>query len=145
MTAPDFYYPSLKAIASISLSNPAVITTFGNHNFQSDLVVRIVIPSAARSHPFVAAVIPLGMPQIDGKVGQITVLSPTSFSFPINSTGFTPYSAPLMPANDYLIGQAVPIATNPMSLTQNINPSTTINNNNIPPEVYPPPPYPPHP
>lgn len=145
MTAPNYYYPSLKYISAISQSNPVVVTTFGNHNFQNDVIVRIVIPSTSRSHPFVAAVIPLGMPQIDGQVGQVTVLSPTSFSLPIDSSGFSPYILTQMPADDRFIGQVIPIATNPLSLTTSTTPSTTINNNNIPPEVYPPPPYPTHP
>jgi hypothetical protein len=142
MTFPDYFYPSSQLISSISLDNPAIVTTFAPHGYLDSLVVRIVIPSSSRTMPFALPQNSLGMPQISGKIGQITVLGPHTFSFPIDSTKFTPYLVTAFPVDDRWCGQVIPIAQNALALTQDIATSTTINNNNIIPEYYPPAPYP---
>jgi hypothetical protein len=145
MTTPPYYYPPMQIISSITRGNPTIITTVNDHGYLSSLVVRIVIPSASRATPFQTPQASLGMPQIDGKIGQITVLSPNSFSFPINSLNFLPYTVPAMIDDDNWVGQVIPIAQNALALTEDEFTSTTINNNIIIPEIYPPAPYPAYP
>jgi hypothetical protein len=138
MTAPDYFYPNQKSIAAISQSYPAVVMTVTNHNFINGLVVRIVIPVASPNHYFVGPVSDRGMPQINGMVGEVTVLTPTTFSLPIDSTSFDPYIPTLIPKDDEILGQVIPISENALTLT-----SVTKNNNTIFPEIYgtPPSPY----
>jgi len=142
MTTPPYYYPPLQLIYAISLSNPAIITTFRPHGYKTGLIVRIVIPSSSRATPGFIPQVSLGMPQINGKIGEIVVTGNHTFSFPIDSTGFTDYVPTAFPHDDNWIGQVIPIAENAMELTTNTSTSVTINNNIIPPETYPPPLFP---
>src|SRR5271157_5931127 len=100
MTTPPFFYPPMQLIFVIARGNPTIITTFSDHGYLSGLVVRIVIPSASRATPGFMSPASLGMPQINGQIGEITVLGPNVFSFPIDSTGFTPYGLPGFPVHD---------------------------------------------
>ncbi len=131
MTSPDYFSPSQKSIASISQGRRVVITTFTDHNFLDGLIVRVVIPGVNANHPFVGIVNSLGMPQMNGLEGKITVLTPTSFSLPIDSTFFDPYVMSAFPSDEQFVGQVIPIAENAFTLT-----SATKNNNNIIPEIY---------
>lgn len=79
----------MRLVAGITNANPAVVTTTFAHQYISLNIVRLDIPIAC------------GMPQINGMAATITVLSPTTFSFPVDSTLFQPFVAP------------DPIATNP--------------------------------
>jgi hypothetical protein len=135
----------MQLISSISRSNPAIIATFNPHGYHTGLVVRVVIPSSSRATPGFIPQASLGMPEIDGKIGEIIVLGPHSFYFPIDSRGFTPYLVPALPSHDRWVGQVIPVAQNALALTTQTVTSTTINNNIIPPEVYPPAPYPANP
>ena len=92
------YGPAMRVLSSITNSNPAVITTTVNHLYITGTIVRIDLPSPA-----------LGMPQINQSVGTITVLSPTTFSIPINTTYFAPFTPPTMYPPKYQDGQCVPI------------------------------------
>lgn len=138
MTAPDYFFPNQKAIMAISQSYPVVITTYTNHNFIDGLVVRIVIPGVTPTHPFVGPISDRGMPQINGMVAQVTVLTPTTFSLPIDSTSFDPYIPCFAPKDDEVLGQVIPIAENALTFTSAIK-----NNNTVFPEIYgtPPSPY----
>lgn len=70
-------------ISSITRANPTVITTTSSHGYASGLVVRVVFPS-----PYSLS---FGMTQINGLSGPILVLSPTTFSIPIDTTTFSPF------------------------------------------------------
>jgi hypothetical protein len=129
----------MQLILTMTNSNPVVITTDRAHGYVAGLIVKIVIPSTSRTAPFRPPFIPLGMPEMDGQVGQITILSPTSFSLPVDSTKFTPYAISLPPADSPFVGQVIPIAQQANIPVQNIATSNEINNNIIPPEIYPPP------
>ncbi|HWP59524.1 MAG TPA: DUF2163 domain-containing protein [Candidatus Acidoferrales bacterium] len=64
-------------IANISKANPAVVTTKFEHLLSTGDVVKIVRVR--------------GMTQVNGAEYPITVLTPTTFSIPVNSTGFATY------------------------------------------------------
>jgi hypothetical protein len=84
---PEFQ-PAMRNILSITNANPCVITTTfdginpGNHLYQSGLIVRIIIPYG------------FGMNGLDKQTGTITVLSPTTFSFPFDTTNLDSFVIP---------------------------------------------------
>lgn len=78
------FQPAMRIVTAISQSNPAIVTTSFAHQYVSGTIVRLDIPLAN------------GMPQISGVpypgiTYPITVVSPTQFSVPIDSTNFQPY------------------------------------------------------
>ncbi len=81
---PSFpWLPAANTITSISQSNPCVVTTGTNHGYIDGLVVKVFFP-----FPYAFR---FGMIQINGLFGAITVLSPNSFSIPINTINFDPF------------------------------------------------------
>jgi hypothetical protein len=101
------FQPQMRVIISITNANPCVITTStdginpANHNYINGLIVRIDVP------------VGFGMQQINQQTGIVTVLSPTTFSLPINTINYDPYIVP--PINpgtfpySYQAGQSVPV------------------------------------
>lgn len=92
------FQPSMRIITAITTSNPAVITTSFAHNYISGTIVRLDIPRAD------------GMQEANQFFAPILVLSPTTFSMPLDTTAFTPFSIPVSPP-PYVntCAQAVPI------------------------------------
>lgn len=74
------FYPLANIISAISNANPVVITTLNPHGYQSGNVIRIVTTYNGT------------MPEINGQFGLATILSPTTFSLPINSTNYGAFS-----------------------------------------------------
>jgi len=72
------FQPALRLIASITQTNPIVVTTTFDHDFVSGTIVRINIP------------LPLvyGMRQADKLYAPITVTGTDTFTMPIDGTGF---------------------------------------------------------
>jgi hypothetical protein len=88
----------MRIITAITNSNPAIVTTSFAHQYKSGTIVRLDIPPAD------------GMPQADQFFGPIVVLSPTTFSLPLDTTNFTPFSIPVSPPSSVnTCAQAVPI------------------------------------
>ncbi len=87
------FQPAMRQIASITRSNPVVITTTFDHNYFTGDIVRINIPSNAgiTLNPLAS----FGMPQINKMYAPITVLSNTTFSMPIDSTLYDPFAEPV--------------------------------------------------
>lgn len=82
---PSFpWVPEATVISSITQANPCVITTTAPHGYSDGLVVRVSFP-----FPYSSS---FGMTQINGLSGPILVLSPTTFSMPINTTNFSPFT-----------------------------------------------------
>jgi hypothetical protein len=77
------YKPARTLIESITLANPAVVTTTLPHNYKTGLIVRLDIPPAD------------GMQQASGNTYEIIVLSPTTFSLNADSTLWQPFTIPL--------------------------------------------------
>lgn len=82
-----YFYPYSNVISAITNAHPLTITTVNPHGYQSYLIVRIDIPSAD------------GMTQLNQQTGTITVTSPTTFTMPIDSTSYAPFSIPEDPGN----------------------------------------------
>lgn len=77
------YRPQLLVITAITQASPAVVTTNIDHNYLTGTIVRLWIPLEA------------GMQQLAGlEQWDITVLTPTIFSIPVDSTNFDPFVAP---------------------------------------------------
>ena len=141
MTAPDYFYPNQQAISAISQSLPVIITTYNPHNYKNGLVVRVFVPSNKEYFPFKANVNYLGIPQINGLLGEVTVLSPTTFSLPIDSSSFDTYTPGIgFPEDNEFVGQVIPVGEIALTLT-----SATVNNRNIVPEIFGTPPSPNYP
>lgn len=75
-------------ILSITNANPMVVTTTldgvnpGDHDYNTGLIARLYIP------------VYCGMQQANRLLKPITVLSPSTFSMDVDSTGFDPFAAP---------------------------------------------------
>lgn len=97
------FKPAYRIIASITQSNPMVVTTTFAHGYVSGTTVRLDIP-------------PLdGMQQANQLVGEIIVNGPTTFIFPVDSTTFDAFSIPTTPLNTCAL--VVPIGENNGILT----------------------------
>lgn len=103
------FVPKAFPIASITNGFPAVVTLTQNHDWQSGLYVRIDIPY------------PNSMSQLNGQISLVNILSPNSFSIPVNTTNYQPFTLgpqitviPKPPAVPFLVyaqqAQAVPVA-----------------------------------
>ena len=83
--ANPIYQPAMRIISNITQANPAVVTTTQPHLYITGTIVRIDIP------PFGPGNTATGMQQMNAQFGPITVLSPTTFSLPIDSTQFAAF------------------------------------------------------
>lgn len=82
---PNFpWLPQQRIIASITNSNPAIITTPEAHGYSTGFNLRIFYPYTVTNV--------FGMEQLAEMTGVITVLSPTSFSIDIDTTHFAPFT-----------------------------------------------------
>lgn len=76
------WLPTNQEISNISQANPCVITTTNNHNFQDGIYVRIFLPSPN-----------FGMQPLNERIFPATVLSPTTFSIPVDTRAFNPFAS----------------------------------------------------
>jgi hypothetical protein len=76
------FKPATKLLASITRANPALVTTTTAHEYNTGLIVRLIIPTAC------------GMPQLNGQTFQITVVSSTEFTIDIDTIEFDPFDVP---------------------------------------------------
>jgi hypothetical protein len=89
------FQPSMRIIAAISNSFPAVVTTTFNNQYLSGTIVRLYVPFG------------FGMVQANGLQGTIAVINPTQFSINIDTTFFDPFTIPIGANQE---AQVVPIA-----------------------------------
>jgi hypothetical protein len=110
---PEFQ-PAMRLISDISNGNPVTITTSFAHQYNTGLIVRLIIP------------LNYGMDLLNQAYGPITVTGATTFTMPIDTTTFTPFAAPaLNPGHNYTGPQVVPIGNVNSSLylaTMNVLP-----------------------
>lgn len=112
------FQPSARVITGITRANPAVVTTGINHLYINNMIVRIDMYSGN------------GMKQMDQQFGPITILSPTTFSIPIDSTGFDAFVLQTNPT-----AQAVPFGeVNNLlnAAVQNLQPGGSLQANPVP-------------
>lgn len=75
------FQPAMRIVTAITKTNPAVVTTSFAHQYNSGIIVRLDIPLANGMQQMVGtAALPVTYP--------ITVLSPTTFSVPVDSRQF---------------------------------------------------------
>src|SRR5689334_3733197 len=96
---PDpIYQPAMRLIASITNSNPAIVTTTFANQYLDGLSVRLDLPPA------------VGMQQANGQVGVITVLTDVSFSVTIDTTTYDAFAIPMdAPDSVDICAQVVPV------------------------------------
>lgn len=111
------YQPSMRIIAAITQSNPAMVTTTFDHQYNTGCIVRFDVPVAD------------GMQQINQMTGPITVTGDTTFTVSIDSTLFDPFAIPTSPpAYENVCALVVPIGElneNLDSAVQNVLPYST--------------------
>jgi len=91
------YLPVMRIVVGITNASSPTVTTSIDHEYLSGEIVRLIVPFN------------WGMTQMNGKVGEITVLSPTTFSIDINSTDFDTFVVPT-PNDQYPFpAQVIPI------------------------------------
>ena len=95
------YAPPNRVIQAITNANPALVTTYINHTYITGTIIRLDIPSNQ------------GMTQADQQFGIITVVSPTTFTIPINTTNFDVFTVPSSGSS----AQAVPFGEDSAILT----------------------------
>ncbi len=104
---------AMRIISTISQGTEATVTTTFDHQYESGEIVRFVIPLG------------FGMQQINKKQAVITVTGATTFSVPIDTTNFDPFSVPATIPLNKQYAQVVPIAELASQLegaTQNVLP-----------------------
>lgn len=72
--------PLRRNISNITQANPGVVTTTINHGYHDGLYIRFYFPAN------------FGMPQLNGNVYLITVLSPDTFSINENTSNFDAFT-----------------------------------------------------
>lgn len=99
------FQPAMRNILSITQAQQALITTTfdginpGNHQYQTGLIVRLIIPSG------------FGMVQANQLFGPITVVNDTQFTITIDTTLMDPFVIPtLRPGAFATPAQAIPMA-----------------------------------
>lgn len=109
------FQPAMRLIASITQSNPAVVTTTFANQYLTGEIVRLDIPTAC------------GMQQANGLVGTIIVTADDTFTIDIDTTFFDAFAIPISPGpHDNICAQVVPIGEVNEELrlaTQNVLPS----------------------
>lgn len=85
MTSPSNFVPAVAEITAITRGIfSTLVTTASVNGFMAGLYVRIYINEAD------------SMPEITGKSYPITIISPTSFTIPVNSSNFTAFHVNLL-------------------------------------------------
>jgi len=91
------FQPAMRLINSITNANPCVVECTFDHDYVTGLILRLYIPKN------------YGMYQADKFVGEITVLSPTTFSMNLNTTNYDSFSAPTSPPYYHETAMCVPV------------------------------------
>lgn len=77
------YGPAMRIIASITNAAAPVVTTTFAHGYISGTIIRFDFPQS------------VGMPELNQQTFPITILSPTTFTIPVDTTLFQPFSIPM--------------------------------------------------
>ena len=120
MSILNFFVPNRQTIFHITSSNPAVVLTTQPHGYNSTLSVRIFFPPTQN----------FGMSEVMNKLFQITVLTPSSFSIPVDTTPFDPFVVVVAPNGTQQVPQVIPVSEIGQTFSQ-----ATMNNSTISPEL----------
>ena len=96
-------HPNLlvKRIASISNSNPMVITTAYDHYYVAGMTITFLIPVA------------FGMQQLNKRIGQVLSLTLNTLTVNIDSTNFGPFAYPSPLPSAYTPPSVIPVSSGP--------------------------------
>jgi hypothetical protein len=83
----SIFKPYTNVITAITNAFPAEVTTVNPHGYQDLLIVRIDVPPAD------------GMQQINQQVATITVTGSNTFTIPVDTTLYDPFTVPEDPFN----------------------------------------------
>lgn len=102
------FQPAMRTITAITNAFPAQVTTEIDHQYQTGLVVRILVPDI------------YGMYQCNGLFGTIEVTSATTFHIDLDTTTFDVFSIPDPLPQGYTNAQSVPIAESNDMLSESV-------------------------
>jgi len=129
MTASDFFVPSNKTIVNIIRGREFTQVFTDAHGYSTGLMVKFFIPQWS------------GMQQLNNKIAKIYAVSAVRFDIQLDSTLFDPFIIHSPPRSAWkFIPQVIPIGDSGVGFED-----SSLNNNNIIPEIYPPAPYAAHP
>lgn len=98
------FTPQARVISNITNAFPAVVTTTSSHGYLTLLLIRFFLPIPTY----------FGMQQLNGQFAQITVLSPTTFSVPIDTRQMNAFTS----AGTHQVPQVIAMAENASTLLQ---------------------------
>lgn len=107
------FQPAMRIVSSISQAAQATVTTTFAHQYVSGDIVRIVIPPG------------FGMQQINQMIAPLTVTGSTTFTIPINTINFDPFSTPSQRPLNKQYAHVVPVGeinSNLYGAVQNVLP-----------------------
>lgn len=106
---PDIQFPvfqqAMRVISSITNGFPAIVTTTLNHQYQTGMIVRLLVPDG------------FGMVQANKLYGSITVTGDMTFAIDIDTRSFDAFVVPSTFPQNKQFSQAVPMAENNNMLT----------------------------
>lgn len=113
---PEFT-PAMRIISNISNGNPCVVTTTFAHGYLSGAIVRLNLPLG------------FGMQELNQQYAEISVLSPTTFSMPINTLFLTTFTTPAGYPNNSQSATTVNVGENGFLLNSAVQqvPNTAFN------------------
>lgn len=91
----------VQTIASVTQSNPCIVTTVNDHNYVPGMIMTFLIPTA------------FGMVQLNGKNVQVLSLTPNTLTINLDSTGFTPFAYPSPLPSAYTPPSIIPNGSGP--------------------------------
>ncbi len=85
---------AMRIITNITNANPAVITTSFAHQYETGLIVRLILPPG------------YGMYQANQALSDITVIDSVTFSMNLDTLNFDPFTTPILQAQ---YAQVIPV------------------------------------
>lgn len=98
------FTPQARVISKITNAFPAVVTTTTPHGYLTLLLIRFFLPAPTY----------FGMEQLNGQFAQIIVLTPTTFSVPINTKQMNSFTT----VGSSQVAQVIAMAENASTLLQ---------------------------
>lgn len=105
---PDpIFQKAMRLVASITQEQRGIVTTSFDHQYITDMFVRLIIPAT------------YGMPQLNNQQVKIEVIDDTSFYIEKDTTDFDPFS---VPGSAVRCAQVIPIGAfgTLLAATQNV-------------------------
>lgn len=101
----DLSHPAGRTIANITQAAAGVVTTLVDHGYVTDQRVRIKVPASS------------GMIELNNQMVTVTVLTVSTFSINVDTTGYTPFVYPLPAAIAFTPAQVLPVGVTDSTIT----------------------------